>query len=89
MTALKPCPFCGGKAEQLHGFYVQDVQCKICGAIADTDKWNTRTPDIKIAVEALRGLSTISSNPVQLCDTLEYRAVRLIALNALKRLEGV
>lgn len=43
-SELMPCPFCGGKAEQLHGFYVQDVQCKICGAIADTDKWNTRTP---------------------------------------------
>lgn len=41
---LLPCPFCGGAAEQLHGFYVQDVQCKACGAIADTDKWNTRAP---------------------------------------------
>lgn len=40
---LLPCPFCGGEAEQFHGFYFRDVQCKICGAIADTAKWNTRT----------------------------------------------
>jgi len=35
-------------------------------------------------VSVLRGLSTISSNPVQICDTFEYRAVRTIALNALQ-----
>lgn len=39
-------------------------------------------------VKALENLSTISNNPMQICDTFEYRAVRLIAKQALQQFSG-
>lgn len=65
MTDLLPCPFCGGKASKDYGSNNDDdfhVFCHSCQArslgrnniAASIYAWNARTPDLKIAVEALR-----------------------------------
>ena len=56
MEKLKPCPFCGGKAEARDGLYTQmitisdSVECTVCGVaiykesfIEAIEAWNTRT----------------------------------------------
>lgn len=54
MSELKPCPFCGGKAELVTGAPEYWVRCLTCGAGTDTtasskratDNWNRRkSPD--------------------------------------------
>lgn len=45
MSELKPCPFCGGKAEQyvsLSYSIERSVGCTECGADAVGSDWNTR-----------------------------------------------
>lgn len=47
MTELKPCPFCGGEAEDVLEWFDECGECRIectqCGASVDTvDAWNTR-----------------------------------------------
>jgi hypothetical protein len=50
---LKPCPFCGGPAEE--DYYDGPLaQCEKCNAGADREAWQRRAPDADRA--ALRGL---------------------------------
>ena len=45
MNDLKPCPFCGGKAEEDPDMTMAfpGVYCSDCGAEAAKEVWNTRT----------------------------------------------
>lgn len=51
MTDLKPCPFCGGRAEwqtdtgPMDEGYWEYIECQNCGAKHEVDKWNTRVGD--------------------------------------------
>lgn len=52
MSELKPCPFCGGKAEiiplmVINAKYIQCKNCRISSEVSDNDKtlvelWNRR-----------------------------------------------
>lgn len=64
-TKLKPCPFCGGKAEEVLYDYKPAIRCKSCHATvyreyfeqvehAEVIMWNTRKP-IKRIIEQLKG----------------------------------
>ena len=33
MTDLKPCPFCGGEADEYEGDYGNGIYCMMCGAM--------------------------------------------------------
>lgn len=33
MTELKPCPFCGGEADEYEGYYGNGIYCMMCGAM--------------------------------------------------------
>jgi Lar family restriction alleviation protein len=59
-TELKPCPFCGGRAETDYGYYDYNwhgVHCVDCGAYVCTaedgsqeaiEAWNRRAEDAKV-----------------------------------------
>jgi Lar family restriction alleviation protein len=66
---LKPCPFCGARAEILGTDHLPYVCCENCGGSSDefrtaeraAEDWNRRTPSpaIKEMVEALEDLITL------------------------------
>ena len=55
MTELKPCPFCGGKAERCYGLGEHWVKCSCCDASIRMNSfkenaiedWNRRVNDGK------------------------------------------
>jgi Lar family restriction alleviation protein len=52
VSELKPCPFCGGRAEIQRGAYTQYVMCLKCEVMGPnlssdeelSDAWNRRAP---------------------------------------------
>lgn len=70
MSALKPCPFCGGEASYTPTCHIDVVQCRVCGAQgmaamgqheAAIAAWNRRAGDdevekLRVRVERLEAL---------------------------------
>jgi hypothetical protein len=70
MTELKPCPFCGGKAETDVPPMRNEVTCTDCGAFALTvGAWNTRTD---IANEAVVDLIAQNAELIKRVAELEH-----------------
>jgi Lar family restriction alleviation protein len=75
MSALKPCPFCGGEALYTPTCHIDVVQCRVCGAQgmaamgqpeAAIAAWNRRAGDDE--VEKLREVLRIAIEALDAAD---------------------
>ncbi len=78
MKELKPCPFCGGKAEYvIQGFYGR-IRCKNCGNIGigfniDTSDYSHNAEALAIAAWNTRPSDKICPEIMALAKTMQYK----------------
>lgn len=93
---LKPCPFCGGKAEWgTRACNIASIMCSACGAIIEgpesrnydaasasaVEAWSRRSPDALLRGSVAEHLETKRAERSQVTDAKVERAAR--ALNPL------
>ena len=47
---LKPCPFCGGEAKMIHGYYQDDVFYKVYCIECQARTFEYETPEVAAAM---------------------------------------